>query len=95
MAASHPNEFTSISVLESFYINKPNHDIQRYFSTPWYTEDKSGLDLTFEKNVTALEFCQFLPKTKFLIKVEYIFEELGLTFKSNQDFLLEIKMENL
>lgn len=93
-AASNPNEFASIKVLESYYMNQANQDIQQYFVTPWYTEDQSGLDLSFEKNVTALEFCQFLPKTKFLIKVDYIFEALGLTFKSDQDFFLEIKMEN-
>lgn len=93
--ASNPNKFGEISVLESYYINKPNQSIQKYFHMPWYKGDKYGLELTFEKNLTALEFCQFLPKTKFLIKIDYVFEAFGLAFQSNQDVFLEIKMESL
>lgn len=93
--ASNPNQFTSLSVLESYYVDQANQQIQRYFFMPWYIEDEGGLNLSFEKKVTALEYCQFLAKTKFLIKIDYNYEALGLTFSTNQNFLLEIKMESL
>lgn len=93
--ATNPNEFSEIHVLQSYYAGKPNEDIQQYFHLPWSRDDKTGLELIFEKPVTALEFCQILPKTKFLIQVDYVFEAFGLTFDANQDFFLEIKMENL
>jgi hypothetical protein len=46
--------------------------------------------ISYSKMATVLEVCQFMPKTKFLVRVDYSYEFLGKR-SSSQKIFLEIE----
>jgi hypothetical protein len=80
----------SIQIEEAQFLNEPNNNISRDLYLLSGMNNPDEIVMSYSKMATVLEVCQFMPKTKFLIRVDYSFD-FGIKVNSTKKIFLEIE----
>lgn len=88
------NLITGKSIVRAEFLNSENADIRQFLSLKTmdgrrteYDNDRNFV-ISYTKNVTALEACQFLQTLVFEVQISYVEHLLGIEFNSTKNIYL-------